>query len=104
MMDMAKEHEVMGVERKYFNCSDMRDSATSLQGEILLGTPESPVNTILHIFPHTGFTPEHLVKVKEEHPEIDTVLATISRVKKDSDLVKKPRKWVLTLFAVIPMP
>ncbi|HQA60361.1 MAG: Nif3-like dinuclear metal center hexameric protein [Tepidanaerobacteraceae bacterium] len=98
MMDMEKEQKVMEVERTHFDCCDMKDSATALQGEILLGTPESPVNTILHIFPHTGFTPDHLVKVKEEHPEIDTVLATISRVKKDSDLVKKAEEMGLNFI------
>lgn len=98
MMHMDKEHEVMNVEKSFFNCNEMKDSATALQGEILLGTPESPVNTILHIFPHTGFTPEHLVKVKEEHPEIDTVLATISRVKKHSNLVKKAEEMGLNFI------
>ncbi|WP_422447208.1 Nif3-like dinuclear metal center hexameric protein [Thermoanaerobacterium sp. DL9XJH110] len=89
MMDMEKEQEVMRVERSLFGCTQIKDSATAVGGEILLGTPASPVETILHIFPHTGFTAEHLAKAKREHPEIDTVLATISRVKKDSELVKK---------------
>lgn len=98
MMDMDKEHRVMGAERTHFNCSEMKDSATALQGEILLGTSDSPVNTILHIFPHTGFTPEHLEKIKSEHPEIDTVLATISRVKKDSMLVNKAKELGLNFI------
>ena len=38
------------------------------------------------------------MKVKEEHPEIDTVLATISRVKKDSDLVKKAEEMGLNFI------
>jgi hypothetical protein len=78
--------------------ADMKDSATALQGVILLGSPDSPVKNILHIFPHTGFTPEHLEKVKEEHPEADTVLATISRVKKDSALVKKAKELGLNFI------
>jgi len=98
MMDMEKEQQVMGVERSYFDCAEMKDSATALQGKILLGTADSPVNTILHIFPHTGFTAEHLVKAKGEHPEIDTVLATISRVKEDSALVKKAEELGLNFI------
>ncbi len=98
MMDMEKEQQVMGVERSYFDCAEMKDSATALQGKILLGTADSPVNTILHIFPHTGFTAEHLVKAKDEHPEIDTVLATISRVKEDSALVKKAQELGLNFI------
>ncbi len=98
MMDMEKEQQIMGVERAHFNCADMKDSATALQGEILLGSIDSPVNTVLHIFPHTGFTAEHLIKAKNEHPEIDTVLATISRVKKDSALVKKAEELELNFI------
>ncbi len=98
MMDMDKEHQVMGTERIHFNCSEIKDSATAVQGEILLGTKDTPVNTILHIFPHTGFTAEHLEKAKSEHPEIDTVLATISRVKMDSDLVYKAKELGLNFI------
>ncbi len=98
MMDMDKEHQVMGTERIHFNCSEIKDSATAVQGEILLGTKDTPVNTILHIFPHTGFTAKHLEKAKSEHPEIDTVLATISRVKMDSDLVNKAKELGLNFI------
>ncbi|GLI50588.1 MULTISPECIES: Nif3-like dinuclear metal center hexameric protein [Tepidanaerobacter] len=98
MMDMDKENQVMGSERIHFNCADMKDSATSVLGEILLGTKDSPVNTVLHIFPHTGFTAEHLEKAKSEYPEIDTVLATISRVKADSALVAKAKELGLNFI------
>lgn len=98
MMDMKKEEQVMKAERSYFNCDEMRDSATALQGEILLGTVDTPVKNVLHMFPHTGFTAEHLVKAKKEHPEADTVLATISRVKKDSALVKKAEELGLNFI------
>ncbi|HHW03335.1 MAG TPA: NGG1p interacting factor NIF3 [Thermoanaerobacterales bacterium] len=98
MMDMEKEAEIMKMEKSLLGCRDIMDSATAVGGEIYLGTPDSPVNTILHIFPHTGFTPEHLAKAKSEHPEIDTVLATISRVKKDSELVKKAQELNLNFI------
>jgi len=98
MMDMDKEAEIMGVEKSLLNCKEIKDSATAVGGEIYLGTPGSPVSTILHIFPHTGFTAEHLLKAKSEHPEIDTVLATISRVKKESELVKKAEELGLNFI------
>lgn len=98
LMGMEKEMEIMGMERSLLDCHEIKDSATSVGGEIYLGTPDSPVDTILHIFPHTGFTADHLVKAKGEHPEIDTVLATISRVKKDSDLVKKAEELGLNFI------
>lgn len=98
MMDMDKELKIIDVEKSLMGCGDIKDSATAVGGEIYLGTPASPVNTILHIFPHTGFTAEHLEKAKNEHPEIDTVLATISRVKKDSELVKRADKLKLNFI------
>lgn len=98
MMDMDKENQVMGSERIHFNCAEIKDSATAVLGEILLGTKDSPVNTVLHIFPHTGFTAEHLEKAKNEYPEIDTVLTTISRVKADSALVAKAEELGLNFI------
>ncbi|MGI6424537.1 MAG: Nif3-like dinuclear metal center hexameric protein [Tepidanaerobacteraceae bacterium] len=98
MMGMDKEHEIMEEERKHYGCCEMKDSATALQGVILLGSPDTSVKNIIHIFPHTGFTPEHLEKVKAEHPEADTVLATISRVKKDSALVEKAKELGLNFI------
>lgn len=98
MMDMDKEQEVMGLERSCFGCDDIKDSTTAIQGKILLGTKDSPVETILHIFPHTGFTPEHLEQAKRENPDIDTVLATISRVKANSDLVAKAKELGLNFI------
>ncbi|AYO31183.1 MAG: hypothetical protein PWR06_876 [Thermoanaerobacteraceae bacterium] len=98
MMDMEKELEIMGKEKSILGCGEIMDSATAVGGEIYLGMPDSPVNTILHIFPHTGFTAEHLAKAKNEHPEIDTVLATISRVKRDSELVKKAEELRLNFI------
>ena len=37
MMDMDKEHRVMGAERTHFNCSEMKDSATALQEKYYWG-------------------------------------------------------------------
>lgn len=98
MMDMDKEEEVMGLERSCFGCEDMEDSATAIQGKILLGSEDSKVDKVLHIFPHTGFVPEHLEQAKRENPEIDTVLATISRVNEDSALVAKAKELGLNFI------
>lgn len=62
------------------------------QGRIVLGSRESPVKHVLHIFPHTGFSPAHLRQAKEQFPEIDTVLASISRVRSDSELVQEAKR------------
>ncbi|MDN5331368.1 MAG: hypothetical protein PWP45_593 [Tepidanaerobacteraceae bacterium] len=98
MMDMEREMKFSECERILYGCSDISDSVTAVQGEILVGTPETRVSTVLHIFPHTGFTPEHLEMAKKEHPEADTVLATISRSRKDSDLVAKAKELGLSFI------
>lgn len=64
----------------------------SARGMILVGNPEKPVTKVIHIFPHTGFTAEHLEKVAIEHPGADTLLATISRVYPGNSLIEKARE------------
>ncbi|MFO7152491.1 MAG: Nif3-like dinuclear metal center hexameric protein [Bacillota bacterium] len=98
MMDIEKELKFSEWEKEMYGCSEVYDSVTAVKGEILVGTPETPVNTVIHIFPHTGFTPEHLEMAKKEHPEADTVLATISRSKKDSRLVSKAKELGLNFI------
>lgn len=41
------------------------------------------------MFPHCGFTPAHLEQLVREHPDADTLLATISRVYPGHPLVAK---------------
>ncbi len=59
---------------------------------ILNGAEDSPVNTILHIFPHTGFTVSHLEQALKEHPDIDTIIASISRVRPDHPIASAARE------------
>ncbi|TYP49267.1 Nif3-like dinuclear metal center hexameric protein [Thermosediminibacter litoriperuensis] len=98
MMDMDREFRLSEYEKSVYGCEDIKNSVTAVGGEILIGAPETEVKTVLHIFPHTGFTPEHLEMAKMEHPEADTVLATISRVRKDSALVAKARELGLNFI------
>ena len=76
-------------ERACRGCDGIAETNVATGGRILVGTREDKVGTIVHIFPHCGFLPQHLEKVKSEHPEADTVLASISRVRSDSPLVAK---------------
>lgn len=98
MMDIERELKLSECEKSLYGCGDVIDSVTAVRGEILVGTPETQVNTVLHIFPHTGFTPEHLEMAKSEHPEADTVLATISRTRRDSRLVAKAKELGLSFI------
>lgn len=92
MMDYEKEKNILMLERKERECNEIEETSVAAGIKIILGTRDSKVKNILHIFPHTGFTSEHLENIFKENPEIDTVLATISRVYSSSDLVKTAEK------------
>lgn len=88
-MDVETEEDFLQHERNLRHCDDMDETSVAVCGKILVGTPDSKVEHILHIFPHTAFSPKDLENVLRENPEIDTVLASISRVKPDNPLVDK---------------
>jgi hypothetical protein len=91
-MGMGEEKRMLLAERSCRGCDSIAETNVVTGGQILVGGRENKVDTIVHIFPHTGFSPQHLEQVKEEHPEADTVLASISRVRPDSPLVAKARE------------
>lgn len=91
-MGIDEEHKMLLAERSSRCCEFINETNVATGGRILLGTPDTPVGTIIHIFPHTGFSPEHLAKAKAEHPEADTVLASISRVKEGDALIAKAKE------------
>lgn len=88
-MGLAQEARMLEAERNIRGCDVVAETSLAAQPAVLSGTEDSPVGTVLHIFPHTGFTPEHLEKALSEHPEIDTIVASISRVGTDHPLVQK---------------
>jgi len=88
-MGVETEESFLNSEKNLRNCVEIHETSVAVCGKILVGTPKSKVQHILHIFPHTAFSPEHLENVLRENPEIDTVLASISRVKPDNPLVDK---------------
>ena len=91
-MDLSTETELLEREREVRNCRKLQETAVCTRGKIILGDPSDPVRRIIHIFPHTGFTPVHLERIFNEHPESDTVLATISRVYPGNTLIDKARE------------
>jgi len=97
-MGFSQEQNILQLERNIRSCDEIKETVTCLEGEILVGRKENKVNTILHIFPHTGFNVKHLERILKENPEIDTVLASISRVKKDNPLIKKCRSLGLNFI------
>ena len=97
-MDLETEKQLLKSEKQIRDCSGLTEAAVIARGIILEGRPENKVARIMHIFPHTGFTPVHLERAFSEHPDVDTVLASISRVFPDHELVQKARELGLNFI------
>ena len=91
-MGLTLEEELLSVEKEVRDCLEIFEASISAVPKILLGNEDSKIGTVLHIFPHTGFSGQHLKEVKTEYPEIQTVLATISRVGEHHELVKTAKE------------
>ncbi len=91
-MGMDEEKRMLMAERGARGCDGIIETNVATGGVILLGDRDSKVGTVIHIFPHTGFTPEHLEQVKSRFPEADTLLASISRVYGDHPLIAKAKE------------
>ncbi len=87
--DWQTENRLLQMEKVLRGLDSIEETSVAVGGEILLGQREDPVQTVLHIFPHTGFDENDLVHVFSRYPEIDTVIASVSRVRKTHPLVKK---------------
>nr|WP_227763875.1 Nif3-like dinuclear metal center hexameric protein [Zhaonella formicivorans] len=98
LMDKATEEKMLEREKELRDSWAMEETVVATGPKILNGSPDSPVKNILHIFPHTGFSPAHLEKAVGEFPEVDTVLASISRVRPDSALVAKAKELGLNFI------
>ena len=75
-------------EKRFKKNDGIHETNVEVKGEILLGRPDARVKKILHIFPHTGFDILDLEEALKKHADIDTVLASVSRVRKDHPLVQ----------------
>lgn len=92
------EEKMLQSERAIRGCPQVQETSICAKGKILVGAPENKVSKVIHIFPHTGFTPEHLEKVVREHPGADTLLATISRVYPGNPLINKAEELGLNFI------
>ena len=97
-MSTAERDKFLEMEREFWKNDRIEESLSANKPVILLGTPESKVSKVLHIFPHTGFTAEHLEIAFKENPDIDTLICSISRVKPDHAIVAKARELGLNML------
>ena len=97
--DFEKEASFLELERRERECTEIDETCIAVSPQVLCGSRDARVNLVVHFFPHTGFTPDHLRQVKREHPEIDTAIVSISRVKADHPLVQTARELGLNMIA-----
>lgn len=97
-MGLDEEQELLEAERRIKGVPQLQETSLLTRGDIRLGERSSSVEHVLHIFPHTGFSPEHLRQAIKENPQVDTVLASISRVYDGHALIDCARELGLNLI------
>lgn len=98
LMGKDTEEKALQLDRDLRGCPGIEETSVSASGKIIVGKPENPVKKVIHIFPHTGFTPEHLERAVQEHPGTDTLVASISRVYPGNPLIKKAEELGLNFI------
>lgn len=94
----AQEEELLENEKRIRGCSCIEETIVNNGPLLFNGTENSPVGTIIHVTPHGGLTPGHLEQALREHPEADTIICSISRVKPDNPIVQKARELGLNFI------
>ncbi|GGF94542.1 Nif3-like dinuclear metal center hexameric protein [Paenibacillus abyssi] len=79
--------DLLEAERAIRGESTLQEATLSNPAKLLSGTPDRHVKHILHFFPHTGFSLQHLEIALQMYPETDTIIASISRVREDHEFV-----------------
>lgn len=83
------DRQVLSAEKLVHHCDRVADSATAPGLRVLNGTTSSPLgDAVLHAFPHTGFGAEHLDQLLDEHPDVGTLVLSISSAAVGSALVR----------------
>lgn len=89
LMNVAEDEELLAAERKIRKNDAIEETSVAARCKILVGSRDNPMKKVIHMFPHTGFTPAHLEQLVKEYPDVDTLLATISRVYPGHALIEK---------------
>ncbi|MEX2416379.1 MAG: Nif3-like dinuclear metal center hexameric protein [Paenibacillaceae bacterium] len=96
--DREIEEGLLAFEQSVRENPDLKETTLANPPKLLSGQMDSKVNNILHFFPHTGFTVNHLTQALDLYPDTDTLIASISRVRKNHPLVKEAEKRGLTFI------
>ncbi|MCL6547454.1 MAG: Nif3-like dinuclear metal center hexameric protein [Alicyclobacillus sp.] len=101
-MDRHVESTLLSFEREFWSAGGANEPTIANPPHILVGDAHSPVRHVVHFFPHTGFSVEHLHQILRDHPETDTLIASISRVRAHHPLAEAARRLGLTFIVGNP--
>lgn len=89
LMGVMADEAVLIAERNIRGCENIFETSISARCLLLAGNPANPLKKLIHMFPHAGFTVEHLEEIISRYPDIDTLLASSSRVYPGHELIDK---------------
>ena len=92
LINADSDEKMLALERSHKKCELIEETSMAARAKILVGSVNSPMKKVVHIFPHCGFTAEHLEQIIRENPDVDTLLASISRVYPGHPLVDKAKE------------
>jgi hypothetical protein len=98
-LERSLDRQVLRSEQEIHKCPDMVDSATAPGMRVLSGTEDSPLGQlVLHAFPHTGFGRAELEQLLKAHPEIGTIILSISAAPVDGEIVRTAARHRLNVL------
>lgn len=98
LMNVPADEELLDSERNIRKCNDLYETSISARCRILVGNPENTTKKLIHMFPHAGFTMQQLEELIRSYPDIDTLMASSSRVYPGHELIRKTRELGLNFI------
>lgn len=80
LLGRSADSELLEVERAIRACDEVEESVVSATPRLVFGDPDTPVRKVLHFMPHSGFSVSDFELALREHPEIDAVICSITRL------------------------
>ncbi|TDF93250.1 Nif3-like dinuclear metal center hexameric protein [Paenibacillus piri] len=94
--------DILEAERAIRGEATLQEATLANPAKLLSGGADSPVKHVLHFFPHTGFSVEHMEIALRMYPETDTIIASISRVRENHPFVALAKERGLTFIVGNP--
>ena len=98
LMNAETDRHMLDVERRELGVDSIEETSVAAGAKILVGSAENKVRKVIHMFPHTGFSPEHLRQLKADYPDADTLIASISRVYPGHPLIEAAEELGMTFI------